>query len=136
MSFFEWDARYELDVESMDDEHKVLIAKMNRTYDLVARQAAQSECLEALDDFIAYTSTHFADEEKFMQRMAYPQFDMHRSLHQSLIGNLEQFREEMRKGALVERELFEFLARWLKGHIVGVDKSYASFSRSATSMTR
>jgi hypothetical protein len=62
--------------------------------------------------------------------------DLAKRLHQSLIGNLETFREEMRNGALVERELFDFLARWLKGHIVGVDQSSASFSRSATITTR
>ncbi len=127
MSFFEWNAKYKLGVDEMDGEHKILIAKMNRTYELITAKAPLAQCLEALDDFMNYTAEHFRDEEKYMGAMSYPQLSMHRSLHQALVASLQGFRRDMAGGQLAGEKLFDFLARWLTGHILGVDMRYAKY---------
>ena len=129
MSFFEWAPKYELHVDDMDGEHRVLIAKMNRTYELVAAGAPVPEQLQAFDDFIDYTAGHFRDEEKYMRSFAYPHLDMHCASHRAFVESLQGFRKEMAGGALADKKLFEFLARWLTGHILGVDMRYAKFAQ-------
>ena len=128
--FFEWDAaKLSLQIQEMDDEHKVLISLMNRLHALDERKASGTELVHALDELVAYTAKHFADEEKYMERVAYPGLRIHRGVHKQLLEKLAGFQTELRSTHKVSVDLFVFLKMWLSAHICGIDMKYAHHVR-------
>lgn len=75
MTFFNWEDRYDLRVGDMNDEHKVLISKMNKLHDLNEAKATKQNIQIAFEDFAAYTVKHFKDEEVYLESISYPGLD-------------------------------------------------------------
>lgn len=125
---FEWNDRLQLGVNAMDDEHKILIGKIN---DLIAALEAQyvkkdkTLLLNAFDAMAEYTIEHFQDEERFMQSFNYPQFESHKKIHEKLLAQVGEYREQVAQDRLDDKILVNFLRNWLVSHIMGVDMQYA-----------
>lgn len=129
MPFAEWMPRLELQVESLDAQHRTLFAWINRLWD--AYQADDRAALLAVLGFLCdYADLHFAEEEALMARTGYDQEQAHRGLHQ-------QFRSTVRRFALrlegaphsVALELLGYLRDWLVHHIGQEDRRLGAFLR-------
>jgi hemerythrin len=125
---FIWSEKYLLGVNSMDDEHKVLVDKINF---LVANLESQYEkknkpsLMAAFNDLASYTHEHFAHEEKFMQSIQYPQLNSHKKIHEKLLDQVGKYGQQIENGTLDDQKLISFLRNWLISHIMGVDMQYA-----------
>lgn len=129
--FFEWDAaKLSLQIREMDDEHKVLIALMNELHELHQQKAGATQLVHALDELVAYTAKHFADEEKYMESVAYPGLRIHRGVHKQLLEKLAGYQKALRASHQVSEDLFVFLKMWLGAHICGIDMKYANHVRA------
>lgn len=112
----------------MDDEHKILVDKINF---LVARLEDQYEkkdkisLYNAFKDLAGYTREHFHHEEKFMESIQYPQLNSHKKIHEKLLNQVARYGEQIEKGTLDDQKLISFLRNWLISHIMGVDMQYA-----------
>ena len=126
---FIWSEKYMLGVNAMDDEHKVLVDKINF---LVANLEAQYEkkdkasLYSAFIDLAEYTTEHFAHEENFMQTINYPQFSSHKKIHEKLLDQVGKYGQQIQNGTLDDQKLISFLRNWLISHIMGVDMQYAA----------
>ena len=130
--FFVWNpAEYSLEIEAMDEEHQVLIAKMNH---LAARNdagASKAELSTALRDLGRYTVRHFDDEEAYLASIHYPKLDTHRAIHRDLLRSLHEHIAAFESGdGKVSAKFLGFLKLWLGAHIKGIDMQYARFSRA------
>jgi hemerythrin-like metal-binding protein len=130
-SFFEWDAKYDLGVPAMDDEHRLIVDAMNQLHDLHTAKELGPRLLKVMQRLVHVTRSHFADEEAYMDRMGYPELRKHRHMHAQLLERLDQFEMEMRKSGVATEDLFNFLKMWLKAHICGIDTQYAKYSKVA-----
>src|SRR5689334_22950600 len=130
-NFFEWDAKYNLGVQAMDDEHRLIIEAMNQLYELHEAKALGPRLLKVMQQLVQVTRGHFADEEAYMEKMGYPDLRKHRHMHAHLLERLGQFEAEMRASGVASAELFSFLKMWLKAHICGIDTQYVKFSQVA-----
>jgi len=75
-----------------------------------------------------YAEHHFSLEETYMEMLEYPGIDSHVEAH-------DRFREEL--GAMLETDpsmhlalqvsLSDFLYKWLKLHVLGIDKQLEDF---------
>jgi len=125
---FDWNDRLQLGVNEMDDEHKILISKIN---DLIAALESQyvkkdkTKLLKAFDAMAEYTIEHFRDEEKFLQSFEYPQFESHKKIHEKLLTQVGEYRHLIANDNLDDMILINFLRNWLVSHIMGVDMQYA-----------
>lgn len=125
---FKWTNRLEIGVREMDDEHKVLIDHMNRVYEANAAGHNKVEILESLRALLDYSKSHFADEEKYMDSIQYPELKVHKQAHEALIRRLEDdYRIFENGGKLLTEGFFSFLGFWLKTHIHAVDTKYGQF---------
>lgn len=126
MDLFIWDPeKYSVGIQEMDDEHKILIAIMNRLYNRNGCGAPVEELNKIIDELVAYTQKHFSDEEEYMQKVNYPEIRTHHALHLALFRELQKHIDEFRKGHhQIRRGFFDFLTAWLVAHINGVDKKY------------
>jgi hemerythrin-like metal-binding protein len=117
----------------MDEEHKGLIALMNRVYDLNQEGASKETLLKALQDLIAAVVKHFEHEEKFIDSVKFPEATIHKALHKRLLRRMEEFMVEFNNGdGKVSNALFGFLSVWLSSHIMGSDREYGMHATGRT----
>lgn len=128
VAHFEWQSRYELGVENMDDEHKILVQHINHLVDVLEKHGSKSKKVHpAFTALAEYTREHFADEERFLTSISYPDLQKHQAIHQKLLSQVDQFSQQLHKGELEAPRLVQFLNDWLIQHILGVDMKYARF---------
>lgn len=126
-----WEDRFELGVDAMDSEHRMLIDAMNRLYACctMADRGAQEDALRSLYDL---TREHFEHEERFMADVEYPERDAHRGHHGRLLRQFDQHIERFEAGAALGEKFFDFLRFWLASHICGVDRDYGTHAQRIT----
>ncbi len=130
---FLWCDDYNLGVKIMDEEHLVLVSKINKlvsSLNLEFGKKASPLVLEAFLELATYTEEHFRDEEKFMASINYPQLNSHKKIHEKLLLQVTAYGKEIKKGTLDEHKLVAFLRNWLISHIMGVDMQYAEDFKS------
>lgn len=128
MSFFRWGNRYDIGVPHMNDEHKVIIALMNRLWEQNAQRTSKSELQATLDKLVAFTDHHFEQEETYMESINYPGIGPHKNIHTQIMTRLFAFQQRYRKQrhAHLPGEFFDFLKTWLSAHIQHLDRQYAN----------
>lgn len=128
---FEWRDDYLLGVSEMDDEHKILVHKINDLAEALGKQ--DKNVLNVFQNLVSYTIEHFTHEESYLEHLRYPAINTHKNIHKNLIQKLKGFEVDVEKGKVDSTELTSFLNNWLLGHILGVDMKYARFSRGERS---
>lgn len=133
-NFFEWDpARLFLDVPAMDNEHQGLIRAMNTLHQLNEAGAPADQIGAALTKLVDLTVKHFAHEEAYLERIAYPGLRVHAGVHRQLLERLRGFQDAWRRERKLTPEFFAFLKMWLSAHIAGVDMKYSRHVHQAAS---
>ena len=120
--FFAWEDRYDLKVDAMNGEHKILINKMNQLH---ASWEAQGEDVpERFQDLAAYAVQHFEEEEKYMESIGFPELGVHKQIHKGLLEKVTGYGEQLSEKGQLPGEFFDFLKIWLASHICGIDMKY------------
>ena len=125
---FEWEDRYNLNVMTMDSEHKVLIKKMNHLS--AACKESDPNLKEIFDDFAKYVEKHFLSEEEYMQSIGFPDLNSHKLIHQNLLEKVGTFKSQLESSGSLDDEFFKFLKFWLSSHICGIDMKYSKFTNN------
>ncbi len=125
-----------LGVAAMDSEHQVLVDKMNHLAEVLETAGVTSKSPELKASFTSlaeFTVKHFSNEERYMQTIHYPDFSVHKAIHEKLLQQVTNFNEKLGTGSFDGLELMAFLNDWLMRHILGLDKKYAAYSKSERS---
>lgn len=78
--------------------------------------------------FIRFSPSHFAAEERLLTRHAYPDLAAHKQEHERFTRKIQDFNEKASTGRLtLTVTLSAFLREWLTGHIMQVDRRYATY---------
>ncbi len=125
MPVMEWSDALILDKGVMDDTHREFIELLNRLAD-----ASDDEVVEILDVFILHTEEHFAQEQRWMEKMAFPPLECHAREHE---GVLETAREVRKRAASGEprfgRVLAQAVAQWFASHASSMDHVLALYMK-------
>ena len=104
-----------------DKQHQVLLEMIDELND---RQAD----ISVFRRLHEYAESHFSLEEEYMMQLDYPHREEHIKAHDkfrneldTMMQNVHEYDETFRKA------LAEFLSKWLKGHIFGIDKQLEAF---------
>ena len=129
IEIFPWNENFETGLAVVDEQHKILIALLNK---LVAHLAYQSDVptLNAIfDELRQYTVTHFADEEAIWQEHFSDDawLKWHRHAHHDFIDEVIRLKNEEGIKSLDEviGDIVKFLTHWLSFHILESDKRMA-----------
>jgi hemerythrin len=126
MAIITWSESLSVGVRKYDEQHKRLIKLINELHAAMMERKGQAALRKVFDELVAYTKTHFADEEREMKRLAYAGYDKHSVEHGLFVEKVAAMRDKLDKGAVgLAVETMDFLTDWLKKHIAGVDKLYA-----------
>ncbi|PWC33737.1 bacteriohemerythrin [Azospirillum sp. TSO35-2] len=129
MEPIQWSRWMSVGNDALDEDHRVLIAIVNKLYDPANRE--NPGVIEAiLAELIAYTRHHFAEEEAQMQRLNYPTFVAHKALHDKLTQQVEAYRDEFRvsHSSITGEEVFLFCSEWLGKHILKEDTRFGEYA--------
>lgn len=122
--FFKWLPEYNVQIESVDNQHRELVNIINRLFVMVFIRESDKTISETLDRLIRFTETHFELEERLMQQAKYPDFKAHKLEHRILMEELDglgmKYRGEKHPTYF---EMLSALKRWLGRHIQ-VDTRY------------
>lgn len=125
---FHWSDAYDVGVEEVNRQHKILIDLINELYSLKESGRSIRAIRRVLEGLVDYTLNHFWYEEHLMQKSGYPDFEKHKRSHEKLVEQVTGFVQRVDAGdESVAGELLEFLNEWLSKHIQGSDKAYTPF---------
>jgi hemerythrin len=128
MALFAWDDIYSVGNALIDAQHRRLFDIANRFGDAFQARADRSTLLMIFDELLAYTSTHFSDEEALMRANNYPDYTTHKLNHEKLVGLVSTYRAQLISGYEgIETRIMDFLKMWLNGHILGMDRNYKPY---------
>lgn len=129
MGFMEWTKRYSVGVAIFDDEHKKLIAIINRLHEAIETGVDRAALQKTVDDLVEYTLMHFRHEEMYFDDWAYPHADEHCARHAELRQQVFGYRRRIQEqdAAALAEDLAVFLRDWLTQHILVEDRKYGEF---------
>ncbi len=114
-----------LGIPEIDSEHERLFALVNKGYALLNQEEnlrpAAKNLLKHLRD---YADTHFIHEEEYMRKIDDPELSSQKREHVDFTNRMNavdfsRLTDEQLHPAL--KNLLDYLARWLFGHILGSD---------------
>lgn len=129
-NYFEWDeSKYDVKVAEMNHQHQKLIAIMNRLYSQREEKAPYETLLKTLEELRDYTVTHFKEEEAYLEKISFPQIEIHKKVHENLLKTFGENYQEFTQTKELSDKFFIFLKTWLSGHIQGVDRKYGEHAQ-------
>ena len=128
MPVMHWSPNLSVDNEIIDGDHKALIEGLNTLGEAIDSGSGSEQVLALLDNLIASTRSHFAREEEIMRGVGYPDLEPHRRLHEALLSEIDELRDNFEAGNMdIGEETLAFVKTWLTSHILESDKTLGGF---------
>lgn len=128
MEFTQWTAQYSVGDPLMDAYHHIFfktIHDLSRELATLSIEAVQ----ERIAFLVSYASMHFDSEEQLMQKIAFPEIEAHKELHQTFKEQLSAMQDRYLSNPSITtaEELLELSQAWLRQHILGEDMKYKDY---------
>jgi hemerythrin-like metal-binding protein len=120
----EWKPSFCCGVESIDEQHKALVALIVNLQRAMAEGRARQEVDETIENLVFYVRYHFAWEEQWYDQHGFKGLAAHTAEHELLTRDVIQLQTRLQEGKLVAAvPLMRLLQGWLLTHIDGSDKA-------------
>ncbi len=128
MSLIKWDPSFSVNVELIDEQHKMLVKMINELYDAMNTGKEKSILNKLINKISVYAAMHFAREENYFDMFGYPDAELHKKQHLDFEDKVTEFENDFAKGRQdLSMDIMKFLSDWLLAHIKGSDQKYSSF---------
>lgn len=126
VAFMDWKQDYSVGMPDIDQQHKQLLAIINRLHDVMKAGSPHVQLMSVVNELVDYTHQHFAYEERMLIAAKYPDVEEHIRKHRSMTTQVAAYREKVRDDkASAPLQLMEFLKAWLSHHILDTDMQYS-----------
>jgi hemerythrin len=128
-----WTEELSVGVELIDQEHQLMFEKAGLLFDAGKKGQAKEEIASLLLFLDEYTKKHFADEEKFMASVSYPELDKQKTMHAGFIGELGKLKKDyIDSGSNISviMNANQMVIDWLVKHIANEDKKIGDYIRT------
>ncbi|WP_322509216.1 hemerythrin family protein [Anaerolinea sp.] len=125
---FNFDVEFKLGIDSVDQEHQVLVDLLNQVYELIG-EGKRDEARKYFNETLSrYVHEHFSHEEAFMEQIGFPQIEEHRKIHENFRNSFEALRPSIESADdTAFRKALNDAFTWIITHIGKTDKRYAQF---------
>jgi hemerythrin len=128
MNLINWNDNLSVNIKEIDEQHKKLIDMVNNLHSAMGSGKGKEVMGKVLTGLVDYTKTHFAAEERLMERHAYAGYVNHKSQHDALTKQVIDLHAKFQESkTVVTVEVMNFLKDWLTNHIQNTDKKYSPF---------
>jgi hemerythrin-like metal-binding protein len=120
-----WSDALSLNVAAMDDIHQEFVASL-----AALQTASDTDLVTRLDDMIAHSEEHFAQESVWMKAIQFPPIHCHEEEHDKVLIILKDVRVRVATGDLaLGRNLARELMPWFQHHAATMDTMLAQMIR-------
>jgi hemerythrin len=129
-SIIEWDDRYLVGIQLIDDQHKELLRLINNFYlgCLEEDENAKTYFKLTVHGLINYIQYHFSAEEQILERIKYPDRAAHKRQHDEFVRDILEKAGNFERGRAVSLKGFiRYVKDWMVTHITLIDKKYATY---------
>lgn len=132
MDIINWKNEYSVGIAEMDNQHKKLLAMINR---LIEEQKVLTDPVtiaELLTEMTDYALEHFRAEEYLMAENNYPFKAKQEEQHKSFIQETQEFMNATTNIGpnILSNALLDYLGSWMVKHILQEDMQYKEFFKS------
>jgi hemerythrin-like metal-binding protein len=128
MNFVEWTAAMSVGSDALDGHHQMIIDCLNALHPLLETQGEQEKIVAVMSKLEEFVLVHFSAEEQDMKRAGYPDWRVHKDMHDQMYDIVFAMKSDIERGEKMDaRRLFELLQNWLVTHILGEDMKYVPF---------
>ncbi len=125
----EWSDKYSLGIQDIDAQHRRFFDAARRLYDEVLNCTGEESVEDSLAFLRKYAEEHFACEEAYMEKHAYPHLEAHQQLHADFMERLGDLVEDYdiygAPSQAMADQILELTQGWLVEHIMDEDTQYA-----------
>jgi hemerythrin len=114
----------------IDAQHRELFTRFNGLLQACKEGKGRATIAPLLDFLVDYVTIHFAEEERFMERYAYPERDEHMQQHREMIRHVDEVRRELQENGasiFVITTISQTLLDWLIKHVKQTDVKLGRF---------
>ena len=132
MALMEWNQKYSVGVPAMDTQHQKWFGILNRLHEAMLTGKSADALRAVMSEMVAYTRTHFMEEELMLKVRKYPQFAEHKAKHDAFTKEVQDLEAKMIAGApVLSMQMMDSLRKWLSGHILAEDVRYGAYLKTA-----
>ncbi|CAK0751162.1 Bacteriohemerythrin [Gammaproteobacteria bacterium] len=125
---FNFEKEFKLGIDIIDNEHVILVDMLNDVYSKIKEGNKSEACKSFNDTLAAYVHEHFANEEKFMEEIGYPDLPGHRKIHENFKKSVEKLKYQIELcDETAFRNALNDTFSWIINHIGKTDRKYALF---------
>lgn len=133
-----WHDDLSVGITEIDEQHKELIARVNRLFAALDQKEAAVETADLFAFLESYVVVHFGTEERYMNEhgdRGYAGEHHHKAEHQAFVRDYREFRKDLAAGndPVFVNEFKRWIANWYLLHIEKVDKGLGAFLQSIKS---
>lgn len=128
-----WKSEYNTGDYKIDSEHKALFSLAKRALHIAEKTDLKNDSnnlKEIITELFTYVATHFSNEEKYMEKLKYPELTAHKLIHKRMIKMLKSLIDELSSLALdeIKEKLFDFINEYFIKHIMLEDRKIKIYS--------
>ena len=130
MEKIEWDESLSVGIETIDEQHKMLIKRLHDVSEAIEQNQGEGTIAKTLDFLVDYTDFHFSEEEKQMIEHNYPGLAIQQNQHKEFKESLERLERDFEEDNATKElanHIRTFLFNWLIKHIKEVDLEFGKF---------
>ncbi len=128
MPLIEWNDVFTVNIAQMDEEHKKFIELINEFHKALSESKIQEKLTGLLDGLVNYAETHFASEERLLEKYNCAELEKQRQEHAVFMATMIELRKKYSMGHMVSAiDIMNFLKSWLIDHIMYEDKKYSDY---------
>lgn len=131
-----WKDKYKVGVKNIDDQHRELFKRLSDFIQTVQSDLSWEDKLgrvkETMNFMQEYVEYHFDDEERYQEKINYPDMELHKEVHAKFKGEMYKYVEIFDKGQFTEKRVQEFSAKlmtWLIMHVGKMDQKIGEYIR-------
>jgi hemerythrin len=126
----EWDNRFLVGIQLIDDQHKELVRLINDFYlgCFTEDENAKLHFKLTVYGLVNYIKYHFASEEQVLERIRYPDINAHKRQHSEFVRELLERLEHFEQNRVFSiKNFIRYLRDWMVTHMTLIDKKYATY---------
>jgi hemerythrin-like metal-binding protein len=136
MAFVEWENKYSVFQDKLDEDHRMLFDIINELYKAMAIGQGYLITSEILKKLYEYTHTHFQAEEEFMKAANYGGLKVQLEQHKIFLDKIIEFLKDAREGSrTLHINVALFLKDWIINHILKIDNGLKSIRNTQYTST-
>lgn len=128
-----WTESLSVGNELIDSQHKEWIRRINELLEACSQKKGKEKIDESMQFVKDYTVKHFGAEEDLMRNYKYPDYIVHKQIHENFVKEVNELDEKIKKEGVNLSTIMllnKKLVDWVINHINKVDKKLGEYIRN------